>query len=829
MEKSKSLKKLINQYNEVNNLNPGILFTDSYFPPSDKSIFSSNSSYKNKKYIKPQIFLSLDSDFFKSQFTSLPKDVKYIWKSISDYIQDYNIIKNSNISLDDIIQGNIGNSYFISALQFLAEEPSRIISLFDLKEENNKNKENNYFEVFTFINGYKSKIIIDDKFPFIENKENIELAFCRINDKTNNIWPLILEKVWAKINSSYEDIIEGNVSDIFSFYTPNPIKIYHHDIKYNNLFDKIKNAIDNDFIVCADINSQKENLLLNKLGVLSNHAYRIIGYGTLLDSNGNLYNLIKIKNNYEITSWIGDWGPGSIKWSDEFKRYLNYNPEKEKNVFYININDYLKFYSNTYILYWHQGYNYFFNKINITGINEPFSCCKIIFSKINMDENNQKNLTYFIINTKSKRIQKNFKHKNNFENIFKNIYLYKKAENENLILIDSICGKEERLFLSINNEYIKENDEFILFISFPYLDSTEKKINLKKNFSINPNRPNNICIGVYTDILKENADLKIESINNLENMEKYIIKSLYEKSKYNSHLYYFDKEKERDSSRSINFENEKGAYGYLVIDNRSNGVLYEKLTFFDYNNINILYFINQLNTKQKNNLYNNPNNNSNINTELIFDINKREIINNLLKEKYINSYEETKLNLISLNNKEKSPFDLLIKLGSKTMLLLIFEKCDEFASINIKSQINFLYPLYMIISEKKLNANITNKLEYRDKKVEIYENIMEYNSGVVFYYSNKEKELNARINIAFKEIKNLGLDMTSDLLELKDKNGKKVKIIKENDNNDNDNDDIVSGIEIELNCFTNVFFALKAKNIFENFSYSFENKYTIYY
>ena len=827
MEKSKSLKKLINQYNEVNNLNPGILFTDPYFPPSDKSIFSSNPSYKNKKYFKPQIFLLLDSDFSKCQFTSLSKDVKYIWKSISDYIKDYNIIKNSNISFEDIIQGNIGNSYFISALQFLAEEPSRIISLFDFKEENNKNKENNYFEVFTYINGYKSKIIIDDKFPFIENKENIELAFCRINEKTNNIWPLILEKVWAKINSSYEDIIEGNVSDIFYFYTPNPIKIYHHDIKYNNLFDKIKNAIDNDFIVCADINSQKENLLLSKLGVLSNHAYRIIGYGTLLDSNGNLYKLIKIKNNYEITSWLGDWGPGSIKWSDEFKRYLNYNPDKEKNVFYININDYLKFYSNTYILYWHQGYNYFFNKINITGINEPFSCCKIIFDKINTDENNQKNVTYFIINTKNKRIQKNFKHKNNFENIFKNVYLYKKAENENLILIDSICGKEERLFLSINNEYIKENDEFILFISFPYLDSNEKKINLKKKFSINPNRPNNICVGVYTDILKENADLKIESINNLENMEKYIIKSLYEKSKFNSHLYYFDKEKERDSSRSINFENEKGAYGYLVIDNRSNGVLYEKLTFFDYDNINILYFINQLNTKQKNNLYNNPNNNTNINTELIFDINKREIINNLLKEKYINSYEETKLNLISLNNKEKSPFDLLIKLGSKTMLLLIFEKCDEFASINVKSQINFLYPLYMIISEKKINANITNKLEYRDKKVEIYENIMEYNSGVVFYYSNKEKELNARINIAFKEIKNLGLDMTSDLLELKDKNGKKVKIIKEN--NDNDNCDIVTGIEIELNCFTNVFFALKAKNIFENFSYSFENKYTIYY
>ena len=826
MEKSKSLKKLINQYNEVKNLNPGILFTDSFFPPSEKSIFSSNYSFKNRKHIKPQIFLELDSDFSKSQFTSLSKEIKYIWKRISFYKKDYNIIKNSTISLDDIIQGNIGNSYFISALKFLAEEPERIISLFDLSQENNKNININYFVINTYIHGYKYKIIIDDQFPFIENKEkNMELIFTRINNKTNNIWPLILEKTWAKINCSYEDIIEGNISDVFYFLSPSPIKIYHHDIKYNNLFEKIKRAIDNGFIVCADINSKKENLLLNKLGVLSNHAYKITGYGTLLDSNGNIYNLIKIYNKYEITNWIGDWSPGSAKWSDEFKRYLNYDPDKDKDVFYININDYLKFYSNTYILYSHKGYNHLFNKINITGINEPFTCCKITFSEININENNEKNVTYFIINTKNKRIQKNFKHKNNFENIFKNISLFKKEEKENLILIDSIYGKEERLFLSISNEYIKEGDEFFLFISFPFLDKSEKKINLKKSFSINPKRPNNICVSIYTNIIEENEEIKIETLNNLENMEKHIIKSLYEKSKFNSHLYYFDKEKERDASRSINFENEKGAYGYLVLDNRSNAALYEKITFFDYDNINILYFINQLNPKQKN-IYNNKNtniSNQEINTDLIMDINTREIVNNLLRDKYINSFEETKLNIIPQNNKEKSPFDLLIKLGSKTMLLLIFEKCDEFASINIKSQINFIYPLYMIISEKKINANITNKLEYKDKKIEIYENIMEHNYGVVFYYINKEKELNAKINIIFKEIKNLSLDINSDLLELNDKKNKNVKIVK------NDNNDIVNGIEIELNCLNNVFFTLKAKNIFENFSYSFENKYTIYY
>ena len=69
------------------------------------------------------------------------------------------------------------------------------------------------------------------------------------------------------------------------------------------------------------------------------------------------------------------------------------------------MNDYLKFYSSTYILYWHKEYNYFFNKINIIGINDPFTCCKITFNNIKITENNLKKVTYFIINTKNKRIQ----------------------------------------------------------------------------------------------------------------------------------------------------------------------------------------------------------------------------------------------------------------------------------------------------------------------------------------------------------------------------------------------------------------------------------------
>jgi hypothetical protein len=169
----------------------------------------------------------------------------------------------------------------------------------------------------------------------------------------------------------------------------------------------------------------------------------------------------------------------------------------------------------------------------------------------------------------------------------------------------------------------------------------------------------------------------------------------------NYHLYYFDKEKENETSRSINLENEKGAYGYLVLDNRSNGILYEKLTLYEFEKINFIYFTKSL-TKKKNKI---NNMNREINEDLIEDKNTREIVVNLLGRKYMSTFEETKINILNIPEKN-NPFELMIKVASNTIFILIFEKCDEFATINMKSQIIFKYPLYMIISENKNNSTI---------------------------------------------------------------------------------------------------------------------------
>ena len=824
-KRNSSLKALINQYKEFQNEEKKI-FKDNLFPPDNSSIFSINPLYKNRNPKTPQSFFPIEETFLISQFSCLPKDKKFSWSKLSNLNLEYNIIKNNGLlSLsEDIIPGEIGNCYFTSAIKFLSEVPSRISNIIKQKEKN----ENQFFEGNVYIHGIETKIIIDDYFPY--DIENNKFNFCQINERTKNIWPMILEKIWAKINSSYEDTISGCISDAFEFLTPCPIKKYYHDIQYDNLFTKISKAIDEKYIICCDITSSNDNILLRKLGVISNHAYKILAHGTIRNSKGKTYNLLKIYNPFHTTTWTGNWSPYSSIWTNEYMKHLKYNPDKEKNVYWIEMSDYLKFYTTTYICFYQDDCNYISKKIPIGGINNIFTCAIINIkdssipvnqiivnnqSNVSTESNNSKNgkgninskISYFIVNLKNKRFMNNYKKKEDYENLFVNVTLVKK-ENDNFKYIDSVCGREERIFIPVND--ISEG-EYIISINFPYLNNNIYEIG--KQFTINPSRPNSITIGFYSYLDLNNVSIEEYSS---DKFDKIIIKNIYEKAKLNSHLYYFDKEKENETLRSINFENEKGAFGYLVLDNKSDASLFESINLCEYENVNLISFVLTPNKKSKDK---NSENKNLIETQdnLIDDINTRKFIEILSQNKFINQFEETKITPINYpNNKislsQENPFEILLQIGSKNTCILIFEKCDEYAAIDIRSQITFRYPLYVILKETKTNSS-KSRLKYNNNDIEIYECIIEHSSGVVFYYKNKTRDMSVRIIINFKEMKNLKFGFISDMLFGKNEN------INEKSNE----------ISLCVDPNENKFIEMRSINIFESFNYNFSMNYFIFY
>mmetsp|Transcript_4880 Transcript_4880/g.4128 ORF Transcript_4880/g.4128 Transcript_4880/m.4128 type:complete len:80 (+) Transcript_4880:366-605(+) len=61
------------------------------------------------------------------------------------------------------------------------------------------------FRIRLIVNGKYEIIMIDDWVPY--NKIKKKIAFC--STYSNNIWAILLEKAFAKVSGSYEDIIRG--------------------------------------------------------------------------------------------------------------------------------------------------------------------------------------------------------------------------------------------------------------------------------------------------------------------------------------------------------------------------------------------------------------------------------------------------------------------------------------------------------------------------------------------------------------------------------------------------------------------------------------------
>ena len=538
-------------------------FSDELFTPNFDSLFSSKKEILN--YESPTIpkFLKDKKKLLLSQFALSQKDGRYSWAKLSE-IKDTSKLKvitpNAKNLSEDVIQGELGDCYFLSTLSALAENPKNITNIV----HNTKVSDGN-FEATIYIHGEPVKVVIDDSFP-VANATKI--AFAGINEKTGNIWPMILEKIWAKCNKSYEDIIPGNSSDAFEFLTPAPFDHYFHTQEISNsLFKIIQDASDKNQIILADITETKNTNLdtLSKMGLITNHAYSIIGTAVLKKPNGNEIQLIKMKNIWGTNEWIGDWSDKSLKWTQEFKKAVGLQ-EKEDGVFWMSYDDYLQFYTTTHIAQIHSDYNY--NVIKMKN-KEAQNICKINIEK--------KGSGYFMLNLKNTRIYHNLKNPN-YSNPYCSVFVIKKIDENNYELIGSDSGKKDRFYIPCEN---MEKGVYYISVSFP--KNNNKNNILQENYEYNQTEFS-FRIGVYSSI----KDIKFTPIEDKSEIEDYFYYTILDAEQKNDDKYYFAQEGEPNSWRSINFNNDKNGFGYIFYKNNSDAYIKERIEISSLKNVNII-------------------------------------------------------------------------------------------------------------------------------------------------------------------------------------------------------------------------------------------------
>ena len=320
IENFQNLKTFLNQSPPQ----PGSQWIDDIFPPNNTSI--SNS----QKFT--DLFESEDNDIDLTEIE---------WKRISEIYEEPQLFS-GEINTKKIINGKINSSYFISAISAISDYPGLIKNIFI----NEKYNPDGFYTLILFIDGEFQIVYIDDYIPCLKGT-NIPY-FLKINNYS--IWPLLLEKAWAKVNTSYQNALSGWPNDIFKTFTGFSCEeLIHNQKEEEYIWRIIKTAKENNGIICASTKNEEN---INDTGLIPGISYSLINALEIRDEKNSKIFLIKLRYDLGNSEWNGDWNKDSENWNEFIREQIPKEIlELNEGEFFIELKDFITYFSRTDICY----------------------------------------------------------------------------------------------------------------------------------------------------------------------------------------------------------------------------------------------------------------------------------------------------------------------------------------------------------------------------------------------------------------------------------------------------------------------------------------------
>ena len=380
-------------------------YTDNLFPPNDNSLIGQDTVGKFSQEIE-----TLKSNIIPSQIE---------WKCSRKILFEPHMFE-GELSTKNISTGIITNSYFLTAVEALCKYPNLITKIFLTK---NYEKEKSIYELLLFIDGEYQIVLLDDYFPCIKGTSVPYFS----KPTTFELWFMLLEKAWAKVNGGYGNILVGNVSEVFLFLTGFcSEQINNEIIDEKNYSDIIKKSLENKDIICLSTKNEEE---VEQMGLVKDNNYILCDIVEVKVKKKQKTLLCKLKNPILTeNNWKGDWSNESDLWTDKINKQIKEDVlETKNNEFFINIEDLLKYFYRTDIC--HILFNGYSKSFNFTkddiNFNEPQTFNFYLYDKgkisILISENNWKfhnELQHYSHPTSLVLAEYNPKNINDIKNIF---------------------------------------------------------------------------------------------------------------------------------------------------------------------------------------------------------------------------------------------------------------------------------------------------------------------------------------------------------------------------------------------------------------------------
>lgn len=258
----------------------------------------------------------------------IKKGVK--WKRVPEIYKSYKLFK--GIDIDDVIQGELGDCYYISAITGISETPSRITKLFVI------NKENKYgcYAVLLYICGALRTIIVDDFFPAFDR------SWALTHSREEEIWVMVLEKAWAKAHGDYGVTSGGDSRESLTSLTGAPTTLIRHNTATKNDVWKLLIECTKKKYVMSTGGAKQT------MGLYAGHAYSLLKAIELNTMNMGVARLVQIRNPWGEYEWNGDWSDNCSNWTSDLRLQAGH-VKKDDGTFFMSIDDFYNLYSYTFV------------------------------------------------------------------------------------------------------------------------------------------------------------------------------------------------------------------------------------------------------------------------------------------------------------------------------------------------------------------------------------------------------------------------------------------------------------------------------------------------
>ena len=354
-------------------------WTDPIFKPEKKNL----CPYDSQGWIFPENITKADVAGWNN----------YIWARAEEIYDTKNYhIFHEGVTCDDIIQGSLGDCYFLSVLGSLCKYPKIIEKLFYSKEI----PKSHQYGIYFYINGTWKLILIDDFFP-ARNTSFKKFAFGYSTNK--ELWVSLLEKAWAKINGCYAKVGAGGLpNEVFDICTE-AFSDYILIKKKSkaDLWKIINESEKKNYVMTAGTTKNLNGIRLEKVGLTPGHAYAVLK-ALEIDTGTAVEKVVQLRNPWGNFEYSGDWSDYSSKWTDELKIKYEFN-KKNDGIFYMAFDDFTQFFLTMGLSKLHE--NYISNSIKINKLKNIK--CQLIKVKVK-NEGSKKINSYLQLYEKNPRI-----------------------------------------------------------------------------------------------------------------------------------------------------------------------------------------------------------------------------------------------------------------------------------------------------------------------------------------------------------------------------------------------------------------------------------------